>query len=307
MKIALLFLTVFSIQGCTLLGRQPIEVPEQGSAMQSDELKTPIAVSVRKAYQELNTLHVTTRLDILSDITTDQAVVGIVGLKDGIEITNNFVKISSLSNKEELKAGQSLSIPLEIPADGITEFQVRCLWGQDASPTIALLDRNNLSRARLARQDSPHLLDPNNVFTQKQQDPVAKIISKSAISEQPKQNKSLKNVTLGIAETREKETSCKNKPCDILYTVVAELENKGSSKINRAKIAVGLYWANAGAIPAVPADGAKLRDTEQELTLKDLHLTPGQKKRLEVKIDQPVPPVRGGGFVPNIRLLSVAR
>lgn len=300
MKTLLTGIALLLLSSCTPSGRTDIEIPKQSLAqnaasLESQELKSPLNISVSEAYQEQDYLHVQAKVEVAADVSADTAVVGVVGLKDGTEVAREFVKLSQLIKNAQLKSGQTITVPLKLAANDISEFQVRCLWGNEAAAVIASID-SQTARASLA---TPPAAEQDIAI-----DPVARIISQA---NGEKSDAAPASIKLTIADIRETQVECKIKPCDLLYTVIAELENNGAVAVESATIAVGLYWANSGALPLVPVDGAKLRDSEQELILSGLDLSPGEKKRLEVKVDQPVPPVRGGGFVPHVRLLSVTQ
>lgn len=294
------------LSSCSPSSRTEIEIPSQATATQvvdleDSEIKSPLNVSVKEAYQEKNRLYVQAKVVAAADISAETAVVGIVGLKDGEEVARQFVKLSQLAQTPQIKGGQSIEVPLELAASDISEFQVRCLWGKEAAAVLATID-GEMARASLARETQQPSI--SQVTSEEAIDPVARIISQA---DSKKSDNSSASIKLTLVKIRETQTECKIKPCDLLFTVIADLENNGTVPVETATIAVGLYWANAGALPLVPVDGAKLRDSEQELTLSGLDLSPGDKKRLEVKVDQPVPPLRGGGFVPHVRLLSVSQ
>ena len=104
----------------------------------------------------------------------------------------------------------------------------------------------------------------------------------------------------------QESVSCEAEPCDILFTVSTSLVNKSSVPVTGIELALGIFWKEAGAEVLFPASFSELQKEEEALSLGDFTLLPGSEKKIKIKIDRPVPIVKGGNYVPNLRLLQTS-
>ena len=121
-----------------------------------------------------------------------------------------------------------------------------------------------------------------------------------------KQTKAKPSSVLDIvgSELEEQETSCEKPPCDKRYAIRAEVANLGSQTVANIRLAVGIYFAPAGHVPAQKSHGEPLAEGEELLSLGDLKLPPGERKKIKIAVDRAVPTVPGGSFLPYARVID---
>jgi len=99
-------------------------------------------------------------------------------------------------------------------------------------------------------------------------------------------------------------SKCGAPPCDYYYALDAVVENQSSRPVKNVQFGIGIFWQGDQAKAEVPIDGAPVGENEEVLEQNNIDLSPGESRRINVELDQAIPVVPGGAFVPNIRILG---
>jgi hypothetical protein len=310
-----------NLTGCSLFN-SATPVDNLNSHANSDS-QVPLSVSVQQAFVKDNKLHVKVRVDAKQSVKTEQVIVGVTGLNDGNITEQQFKKLNEISTGQELEPGQALALDFVLNSNAITEYQVRCSWGEDA---IKLAKSLSMDPPNSDIQSARAMLNENAItqtsLSEASDSRIAKHLSEVDIVEQTIQNSVLsnehlltpvvnisseKNVAIHLSPLRisKRLSSCPNKVCDYLYTVESSLINDSEKIITSVVLAVGLNWVNNGQQPVSPDNFLPTKPNEDELSIGNLQLKPDETRPLRINIDKPVPSVAGGGFQPSVRIVSV--
>ena len=244
--------------------------------------QAPLSIDVAQAFFDQDKLNVKVIITTHTEISPDQIVLGIAGLRDGELVEETYKKISDVVASERLDAETKLAVRFELASKDLSEYQVKCNWGNDATELWAKLNPSietpaNESRASLANQK----IDQN-------------LLKTPAISGK---------LELSDLDIQSEELPCVLAPCDLNYTVVGRFLNGKETQVSTAKLAVGLYWAEEGQLPELPKTSEALSENEQVIEVA-LGLQSGEAATIRVKLDRSIPQVPGGSFIPHVRLIS---
>ncbi len=290
-------------------------VAEQVSA----ETPPPVDVSVIHAFYDKNALNVKVRVDAREKIPTKDVVVGIYGLREGEQVEKHLKLLSEETTAAYLDENESLAFRFNLNEPDLSEYQVRLSWGLDAQPVLAklsekIVSQEGIQRARLAdttdsgsnttdsgsKSKTLKPFEDETLERRDDPDPIAAIIAQSEQSvEVLPMEVILENINID-----KQSVKCSNPPCDLLYTVSSNLINRTNKTLKEVTLGLGLYWAADGEKPIVPAANAPLEANEEEINIEKLLLKPKGEKLIKVEVDQPVPPIPGGGFVPHLRIVK---
>jgi hypothetical protein len=274
MRLAFLIaLILFFPSGCSKTAKN--------SAVETEATaRPPIEIDLPQAFTRDGELFVRASIRPLVNLKSDDVSVGIVGLSDGLVKREEHRALRSLSGKETVSAGETLLADFTLPSEGLTEYQVVLRWGEDAK----------LARASLS-EVVPHESSPTKVENPKS----------DSIPLAPE----VKEVTLiGLALRRTPLENCQTPPCDEACMFEGEVVN-GTTKIaSRLTLALGVTFVPKGSKIDHPKAGDPLRADEQEIPLSGVELQPGGRRKIEVKLSEPIAEIPEGSFVPYLRLLS---
>ena len=290
-------LTGGSLSGCSFIRRlrQPSvsQVPEHGSAESAKE--PPLDVEVVDSALMNGELVVKVQLRAKTQIDPNAVALALTTLVNGQVSRQEIIALNELLT-EPLPAGGVTAVLLRTKASEASEFQVRCSWGDEAR-SLMLSKRSGAAAATgVAAKDSRVPAGAAESIAQGLD--VRRVGADGVVSEL---SAGLSLVDM-VVDTQ--ETKCSFAPCDINYIVSAQLVNQSSEKrYQRIALAVGLQWENAGKKIKTPESYKPLSAGEDEAALDSVVLAPGQAKKVRIRIDQPVPVVPGGRFVPYLRVL----
>jgi hypothetical protein len=159
-----------------------------------------------------------------------------------------------------------------LSSEGVTEYQLICKWGEDARSKIIVdevLDFDNQARAA----------------------------TNTLLSD---------NEGLGLINTLKSQEliNCQDSGCNKLFVLSTTLVNNSESIIDGISLAIGLFWKDKDSSLELPGHYSDLEVNEDELSLGKLRLMPLESKRIRVRLDQSIPILSEGEFVPNVRILK---
>ena len=312
--VAMLVLVSMPTSGCSAVIWKLPRTASQSAASASEanskvDAKTrrepPLELSVAQAFFNEDKLSVKVRLHTKTKIDPKAVQVTVSGLREGQVVEEQAQKISEVVSSEELPADTTLALLFSLSAQELTEYQVRCSWGEQvasgtgnqSNTSVAESDPLTQSVAEIPPQTLPKdtLADATDRASLA---PPEMINPAAQVAENGRQ------VALENVEVSEQATTCDAPPCDRILTISARVRNNSSAVKNDIRLAIGLYWVNAGMLPKIPAADAPLSSGEELIELSDLKISPNQAKRIRVKVDRKVPVVQGGSFVPHLRILG---
>ena len=281
--LSLLTLIVAGPIGCsTKLGRRLANFgskrQEQAALVQEE---APVDLEVAPATRdEDGKLRIRAYVRARTALETKSLAVSAQGLREG-EVVEKLVRsISEVFPHDVMRKGQSALVQFELSADDLSEYQVVCSWGEEG---VFLLGQpggtQSSSPKEIAKVDSTPL-------------------TSSSIEK-------LQGLELNNLQLQGRPDPCAKPPdCDIWFTFEGMLGNKSSEPIREIELALGLFWVPDGSDFAFPANFDPLGDNEEAIRLESLTLGVGREKKLKISLDEAVPQVPGGQFVPRLRILN---
>lgn len=294
----LFFLLFISCSGC-LLQDDPIAPPQI-----SDIEKTPpVKLEVSQAFTVQNSLFLKVRIEALHSISADDVEIAALGLHEGTLLAEQKVRLSNVVRSKNLIPGESYLVPFELSISKISEFQLKCSWGDEV--------RKNIENSQKSQRTDD--LEPPDPY-------------KPGLLPELKSNGEFENSAGGVIERshlRSKvyideieilEERCDVVVCDISsqiapqnarkVTIKAKVKNMTNSPVRNLSLAFGLFWAQQGKIPELPKDRTEKKPSEQELEFKNLTIPPGGSVPFNVKLDRVLVELPEGSFRPHVRILS---
>lgn len=288
----------------------------------------PVEVSVAQAFFDSNDLNVKVHLKTLKEMDPQNIIVGVSGLKEGKLVEESYQRVSDVIATDTLDEDSLVALRFTLSSGDLSEYQVKCNWGPGVSiPTVTAhvetllevaqpLAQSEEEQLEVALESDALIIEPTEGITraslsreielgeeldfaggEKKDDNIQVVESEREAIEQD-------DLRIQELDVENETILCSEPPCDIMYTVLAKLENKGTETVDSVQIAVGLYWANSGQLPKVPAPDAELQENEELIELSELNIASGKSKKVRVKLDRSVPDVPGGSFIPHVRLLK---
>jgi hypothetical protein len=200
-----------------------------------------------------------------------------------------------------LRAEQSIVLLFTLRAQELSEYQVRCSWGEDARKYA----RHRPAQAAPALPgeggQAPRQIAAAEPQAGKPRDDLAADYRRASLAT----TKEAGGVELTDVTIDEEQVPCPGlAPCALRYTVKARLLNNSAGAVAGLALGIGLYWANQGQLPVIPERGMPATPNEKVMRFEDLSLPPGASKALRIHLDRDVPIVPGGAFVPHLRVLE---
>lgn len=277
--------------------------------------KSPIELEIMQAYvSSNNSLEIVADVRALTEIDARRVAIVASGFSRGVLKQEQVQKLSDIFGKDVVPEGEKILVRFSLYSSDLTDYQVRASWGAEADSVFAKQGRDlqqddDVLRAQLNSRMSdesvtevtPTKVVPTNIA----QDATVQDVDKKA----PKDKEPINGdaILVEIVNIDKVPTNCANNSCDILMSVNTRIRNDGVGKINSVTLGIGLFWANEGQTPVFPNDGDVAVDNEELVNLKDLSIAQGENRLVRVRIDQPVPQVPGGAFIPHIRLVSYVK
>jgi hypothetical protein len=274
--------------------------------------RAPIAIDVRQAFLQEDTLQIKLGLRSKTFVRTDSIYVGVRGLADGVTVVEEFRLLADESNRKWLDQESNLLVSFSIPAEGLSEYQILGAWGDDARNLAKRLSDEKSKLSSNVKTATELGIEPADFSSsQKAQETRAKlgIVSRSqqaamSTSGEGEEIRELRVVALEGVDIESELDDCPAEPCDLRYRIFARLKNLGETKtVDSIELAIGLYWASEGQLPQTPKSGSKATANEEVVALKNLAIAPGGSKAIRVRVNRGVPQIPGGRFVPHIRVL----
>lgn len=250
------------------------------TAKAKKEKKAPLSVDVAQAFFDQEKLNIKIILSTHTEVDPSQIVLGVSGLSDGELVEETYKKLSDVVAGDLLEADSKIAVRFELTQKDLTEYQVRCSWGNEAKDLWAKLTP--------AEQK------------QEPQDARASLATSKDNLNLPALSGKLELSNLDI---QSEQLQCVLPPCDLSYTVVGKFYNGTENVAQKAKLAVGLYWANDGQVPQIPDSNEQVNENEEVVEVA-LGLQSRETATIRVKLDRSVPQVPGGSFIPHVRLIS---
>ncbi len=284
-SLLLLLLAIVALTSCAgirtkipFLNQSKTKQEKPVAATQPSTGESPLEIQVENAFLKEETLHVKVLLKGKTEFETDKVAISLVGLSDGKVITEQTKLLSEVVSTKQINEAQTVAIFFDLPAERLSEYQVRASWGNDAQEIIALHTERVESKGEVSSQE-------------KQELPLAS-------------SSTGRKVILKDVNIVEEPVSCKQPPCDIYYTVHAVISNNTQQVAHNVEFALGLIWENSGQSVPGREDLLPLDKNEEAISLGEVVLTPGLARQVRVRVDRAVPVIPGGRFVPKVRLLS---
>ena len=278
MRTALLLFVVVSICACSGTSSPP--EPQPATLEPSDQLDLkdpPLSFEVQQSFIDAdNDLHVKVVLTPKIRLSASEVSMALLGLSEGTLADKQILQASDIFAGESIEPGERLAFHFEIPAEGLSEYQIKCSWGEDAKASTSPSTPETAQQAMGGQAATPQMASkPTN------------------------QGVTLENLTL-----EKKSTPCEQTPCDVFFTLQGELKNSTPDNVNSVEIAVRLIWVNEGEQAPVIQGSVPVGPEDELVELSNLELLPGAEKKIRISIDRAVPQVPGGRFEPSVRLIQ---
>lgn len=246
----------------------------QQESSSTNPAQNPIDVEIAQSFVKDGKLHLKVIIRPRTTIETNDVLVSVLGLEEGQVIEEQRQTLGDAVTTKRLAANELAALFFTLKQEGITEYQVKCQWGKDAQEALS----------------------QNTITTST--DHSAVLVNSAVPAETPVAPK-LQDIKIASHEI-----PCASLPCDIQYSVSGYLANEQAVSFQNIALAIGLFWLEDGSSQAFPQDGDKLLENEELVSLSQIVLKPGEKKQIRLSIDQQVPVVEGGRFVPHLRIVS---
>lgn len=302
----LLFLVGCAISGCgqifgsahakakPALTSDAVERSRNGEAAADSPKEPPLDIGVDQAFIEKEQLRVRARVTAKTQLDPKLVRVTVSGLHEGNVVEEQEKNLAEEFPFPVLEAGKAAVIHFALPAESLSEYQVKCSWQEPGSD----------QRAVVSAQGKPAV---EGVVTAAVplQTPSAPTIASEKVSPraEPVVISGGRGLILENIGVESREIPCGSKSCDKLFTVYGELLNDSGRTVRNISLALGLFWKDQGASLGLPADSAgTLSENEETVELGELELPPGMSKRMKIEVDRAVPQLPGGSFVPHLRV-----
>lgn len=260
----------------------------KSSAQRSAGPGVPFELEIAQSFVDAaGNLNVKLYLTPLSALEPKNLLLSLVGLSEGEVLGEKQRLLSDFTEEPKLVPGKRVVALLELPAEGLREYQVRCSWGEDAQK----LASSPNSSEKAVRQEATAPALPSQSSYQH---------SDAALQE-------IAPLLLQDFNYEIEEPPCKKTPCERFFTLFATLRNNAPQTLLEVNLAAGFVWLNEGEKFPPVLDNSPLREGEEVIQLRNLNLRSGALKALRIAVDRPVPELEGGRYEPYLRILGDAR
>jgi hypothetical protein len=277
--------------------------------------QSPLSVTIAQAFFAEDQLHVKVHLRASVEVPADKIAIGIAGLREGDVVEEEVKLLKEVIGEQALKPEQVISVSFILSEKALSEYQIRCSWGADAAKYYSEVKKRTHSLSRLSDSsqslaseqgglDSVGKVEDKTEATQNQSsdETVKESVADIVVAVMP--DVETRDISLTDLEVNQTRVSCEQPPCDVLYSVTGRLQNNTKNSIEGVRLALGLYWAEAGKLPQIPESGSAITSNEEGINLSTLKLAAGGSQKIRVQVDRAVPIVPGGQFIPHLRVLN---
>jgi len=257
----------------------------------------PIEISLGQAFTVQDSLFVKAEIDIKKDILADEVLVSAIGLNEGSIKVKQSRLLSDVVESVVLESGTKLVVPFELPIKELSEFQLKCSWGEDSKHVSQAMPTEISELPPTVDLEAPEPrkpdIGPDLVLTKE-----GEVIERKNIS-----SGKLAIDSINLVEEVKDCENCQG-GTEKWITINAVVKNLKNLPITNLSLAFGLFWTSEGKISDLPADLHKKLPSEEELSFGNLQIPVGGSIPFSVKIGRPVIVVPGGSFRPHIRILG---
>ena len=218
------------------------------------------------------------RLIPQTSLATGKVILILTGLNEGEVVEEQIKRLTNVVQAQEIEKDEPINVEFTMPSPTITEYQVKCVWGDEALSYVARVEKSE-------RPITPERTSP---------------AASAATAPQADGG----GLLLDNLIRQKEELPCGKASCDYVYVLKFDLVNRTQQIVTMAKLAMGMLWLEEGQdLPTITA-GTELRADEQIVELNGITIAPGQAKKVSIKIDKPLAAIPGGGFVPTLRIIK---
>jgi hypothetical protein len=240
---------------------------------------------IQKFRDEHDSLRVKVQLEAKTDLNTKLVEVTLLGLHEGKVVASQKKLLAEVFPNKNFKRGQTAVVLFEVPAEGLSEYQVKCAWAIENNKPIDSL------RAKLESKTS------------------------TDIEANPEQNSiKVSTTTVGLSNPAEpmvsrllrierNSTECKTPPCKETVSAVIELFNPGKESLAGPKFAIGLKWIQTDKHIQNEIESGNPREGDSLVSLSQVVVPAGGRRKVRLKVDREIPIIPGGRFEPDIRVI----
>ncbi len=125
----------------------------------------PIEVDVSQAFFNEDKLNVKVGLKTLKDFNSDEILIGILGLKQGDVVEQNFKRLKDVISTQKVNSNSKVAVRFELQSNDLTEYQITCSWGSKAKQQWAKVNQLNTDLG-LNTNSNTNKLSPVNSSTE---------------------------------------------------------------------------------------------------------------------------------------------
>ncbi len=293
MKLLRNFSFCIVLSSCAISNEINHNKESEPTQIREEAVKDPVSLEMTQAYVGDRILYLKIILDT-KDILESKNVVIAIKTRDGEKIKEEqYQRLSDIIPNELTIIGSKTAVYFQTSIDGITDFDIVCYYGEEGKKVVAESIENSLMDE-----------SPKPAIIEAPEPKLATIEEKIEEKSEKYSDPHLENIELI------EETVGNNKKLGISgYLVLPVSFVRAEDKNRELKMAFSLVYVPDGKVPAIPADNEKKRIEEDELDftnyIKDGEVKDGNVKiPFEVNVGKTVPNIKGGRFVPYVRLLK---
>ncbi len=308
----ILVFTIFSLSSCSVFTRSVFRTIDNPREM-SGSPQAPLNVSLANAYIIEKTILLKIQIEVLHDLSARDTVVGVLGLKEGAVIEEQYMVLSDVVSKTKLGRGERIQLEYSLESGILTEFQIKVFWGEEGKKVFT--EKISMNDIFETGTDKTLSITPPEV-QEKKTDNEVDIQSSSPDLLPPEPRKpafpdisgnrktTAKALTINRVEVHEDDIPCEKAPCPKKIKVKGVLTNTTTHELSSVRLAFGLFWVSDGKLPSLPDDQEPKKPAEEELFFAEKIFSPGESVEFDIAIGRPVYQIPGGTFMPHIRVLS---
>lgn len=251
--------------------------------------KPPINLTMSQAFTAQSSLFVKARVEVLNNIAADDVTIIALGLDEGKIIEQQKISLSKITKLPVVKKGTKLLVPFEMPVRKISEFQLKCSWGEHSKK---ILDDTHAGKDLEPPVPKKPELTPS-ISAEDEGEAVDRRVG----------HKGLIIDSINVLE--EPCSDCGDVNLNAKKVKInAKLKNFSEKPVSNLSLAFGLVWYPEGKIPELAKDLTAKRPGEEELSFGQANIPVGGELPFSVKLAKPLLSLPGGEFRPHIRILS---
>jgi len=283
-------LTVFVIAALVLSSCAP-RYQKPAVAMYDGE-ESPFILKVLDEVNDGSRLHVLGSVKAKSDWNSEEVVVRLLGMNGNKEKNHADYRLSrSIAGGKFIRAGQEVTFTLDLSSGDITDYQLELLWGAETSgipAEVETVDDTAPAKASFADPGTAAPVKAKLEFLKRELVPVSLASGKNTFHY--KIGGEVMNYTSLSLSQAILKVGFLWRPVDLILSVIPQLE---TASLGRARD-VTLENTELLKVLGVPIE-------ELEVALPG-PIGPGERRPFSINLDQEVPMISGGSYVPVIRL-----